>query len=113
MTKLINDIGYVLIDNIINIKNDNNKIKLLSEIKQFNKDIMDKKEEIIKNRNIYLTKYDIPRKNNNDNNDKYLKDKEILYNKWKQSKTVKDLYSLLALKRPEYNEVIDIYTAIK
>ena len=74
---------------------------------------MDKKEEIIKNRNIYLTKYDIPRKNNNDNYDKYIKDKQILYNKWKQSKAVKDLYSLLALKRPEYNEVEDIYTAIK
>ena len=113
MTKLITDIGYVLIDNIINIKNDNNKIKLLSDVKNFNKNIMENNEKIIKNRNIYSMDYDMKRQKNNDNYDKYLKDKEILYNKWKKSKAVKDLYLLIGLKRPEYIEVDDIYTAIK
>jgi hypothetical protein len=113
MTKSITEIGYVLIDNIINIKNDNNKTKLLSDVKTFNMNIMENNEQIIKNRNKYSTKYDIPRQKNNDNYDKYLKNKEILYNKWKQSKTIKDLYSLLELKRPEYIEIEDIYTAIK
>lgn len=104
------DIGYILIDNIINVKNDNNKTKLLAAIKIHNKDINDTKQEIIKRRNIYLNKYDIHRKNNIDNYDKYLMQKKVLFDKWKQSNKVKDLYDLISLQQPEYIEVNDIYT---
>jgi hypothetical protein len=111
MTKLsIIDIGHILIDNIINIKIDSNKIKLLSALKNHNKDISDMNEEIIKNRNMYITKYEIPRKNNNDNYDKFLRTKELLFNKWKKSKKVKDLYDLISLHQPEYIDIPDIYT---
>jgi hypothetical protein len=111
MAKLsIIDIGHLLIDNIINIKNDNNKIKLLSVLKNYNKDILDKKEDIIKRSNMYITKYDMPRKNNKNNYDKFLRAKGLLFNKWKQSKKVKDLYELISLQQSEYIEVPDIYT---
>lgn len=105
------DIGYILIDNIINIKNDTNKTKLLSSVKNHNKHISDKKEELIEKRNIYINDYETPRKNNIDNYNKYLRNKEFLYDKWKKSKTVKDLYELISLKQPEYIEIpIDIYS---
>ena len=111
MAKLsILDIGHILIDNVINIKNDSNKIKLLSVLKNHNKDILDKNEDIIKRTNIYITKYDMPRKNNNTNYDKFLRTKGLLFNKWKQSKKVKDLYELISLQQPEYIEIPDIYT---
>ena len=111
MTKLsIIDIGHILIDNVINIKTDSNKIKLLSSLKDHNKDISEKKEEIISKTNIYMTKYELPRKNNNDNYDKYLRTKELLFNKWQKSKKVKDLYDLISLQQPEYIDVPDIYT---
>lgn len=104
------DIGYILIDNIINIKNDSNKIKLMAAIKTHNIDIMDKKEKIIEKKNEYSIKYDLKRKNNIDNYEKYLRNKEDLYNKWNKTKAVKDLYDLLSLQRPEYIEIQDIYT---
>jgi hypothetical protein len=107
------DIGYILIDNVINIKNDSNKIKLLAAIKNHNKDIMEKKEKTIEKQNTYTIKYDTPRKNNIDNYHKYLRNKEVLYNKWNKSKAVKDLYELISLQRPEYIEVPDIYTIDK
>ena len=111
MAKLsILDIGHILIDNVINIKNDSNKIKLLSALKIHNKDISDKKEEIVKKTNLYINTYDMPRKNNLTNYDKYLRTKELLFNKWKQSKKTNDLYELISLQQPEYNEVPDIYT---
>jgi hypothetical protein len=111
MTKLsIIDIGHLLIDNIINIKIDSNKIKLLSSLKDHNKYISDKNQEIIINTNIYKTKYEMPRKNNNDNYDKFLRTKEQLFNKWNKSKKVKDLYDLISLQQPEYIDVPDIYT---
>jgi hypothetical protein len=110
MTKLsIFDIGYILIDNI-NLKNDSNKIKLLSAIKNHNKEISDKNEEITRKRNIYIKEYDMKRKNNIDNYDKFLRKKEELFNIWKQSKKVKDLYNLISLQQPEYEEINDIYT---
>ena len=105
------DIGYILIDNIINIKNDTNKTKLLSAVKNHNKHISDKKEELIEKQNIYINDYETPRKKNIDNYNKYLRNKEILYNKWKTSKAVKDLYELISLKQPEYTEIPnDIYS---
>ena len=111
MAKLsIIDIGHILIDNVINIKTDSNKIKLITALKYHNKDILDKKEEIIKKTNIYTTKYDMPRKDNINNYDKFLRTKELLFNKWKQSKKVKDLYNLISLQQPEYIEVPEIYT---
>jgi hypothetical protein len=111
MAKLsIIDIGHILIDNVINIKTDSNKIKLLSSLKNHNKYISDKNEEIIKNTNIYKTKYETPRKNNNDNYDKFLRTKEQLFNKWNKSKKVKDLYDLISLQQPEYIDVPNIYT---
>lgn len=111
MTKLsIIDIGHILIDNIINIKTDSNKIKLLSSLKDHNKDISDMNDDIIKNINIYKTNYEIPRKNNNDNYDKFLRTKEQLFNKWQKSKKVKDLYDLISLQQPEYIDIPDIYT---
>lgn len=105
------DIGYILIDNIINIKNDTNKTKLLSSVKNHNKHISDKKEELIEKQNIYINDYETPRKNNIDNYNKYLRNKEFLYDKWKTSKAVKDLYELISLKQPEYIEIPnDIYS---
>jgi hypothetical protein len=107
------DIGYILIDNIINVKNDSNKIKLLSAVKTHNIEVSNKKEEIIRKTNIYLNEYEIKRKNNNNNYDKFLKKKEDLFNKWKQSKKIKDLYNLISLQQPEYEDVPDIYTINK
>lgn len=103
------NIGYILIDNINN-KNNLNKDKLLSAVNLFNKELEKKNEYEIKRRNEYNIKYDIPRKNNMDNYDKYIKDKNILYDKWNTSKNIKDLYELLSLNKPIIKDVEDIYT---
>lgn len=103
------NIGFILVDNINN-KNDINKVKLLSSVGNFNKNLEKQKEYVIKKQNDYFIKYETPRKNNIDNYNKYLLDKNILYEKWNISKNIKDLYELLSLNKPIINDVPEIYT---
>jgi hypothetical protein len=107
--KTIFDIGYILIENI-NTTTDLNKIKLLSMTGTYNKNFNKRKQDIIKNTNEYKTKYETLRQNNIDNYNKYLREKDILFTKWKQSQNIKDLYQLISIKTPEYIDIPDIYT---
>jgi hypothetical protein len=107
--KTIFDIGYILIDNLITTT-DINKTKLLSATGTYNKKLDEQKNERIKKTNEYKNKYETPRRNNIDNYNKYLRNKEILYTKWTNTKHIKDLYELISMKTPEYIEVSDIYT---
>jgi hypothetical protein len=111
MNSTLKDIGYLLIDNI-NLKSDNNKLKLLDKVNKYN---ISKKEYEIKkqeNREYYEAKYEEPRKINKQNYDDYLKQKQYLYNVWKETKNVKDLHEYVSLVRPEYIEVPDVYTSL-
>jgi adenine C2-methylase RlmN of 23S rRNA A2503 and tRNA A37 len=103
------DIGYILLDNI-NSKNDLNKIKLIEAIERYNKEINEKNKLEIYNKNKYETNYENKRKDNIDNYNQYLRENKILYDKWIKSKKTKDLYEYISLKKPEYEEVDDIYT---
>lgn len=102
-------LGNLIINNI-NSNTDMNKIKLLNELTNYRKkkDILEQKKQY--NIDIYNDTYDKPRKLNNKKYETYFKERELLYNKWILSKNVKDLYDLLALKSPIYNEIPDIYT---
>lgn len=103
------EFGYILIDNL-NTTTDINKTKLLSASGTYNKKLNEQKEDRIKKTNEYKNKYETPRKNNIDNYDKYLRNKDILYKKWKNTNHIKDLYELISIKTPEYIDVPDIYT---
>jgi hypothetical protein len=109
MNKNIKDIGYILIDNIYR-KTDQNKIKLFDKITKYNKikKRSDTKKE--KNAQYYLENYQNIRENNEELYNKYLEERLILFNKWKESNNIKDLYEYLSLERPEYIEVPDVYT---
>ena len=106
---IIKYLGNILIDNI-NISTDLKKIKLLTEINNYRK-IKNKNKDIeMKKLEIYKDKYEKHRVINNNNYDIYVQQREILYNKWLSTKNIKDLYNLLELKKPDYDEIPDIYT---
>lgn len=102
------EIGFILIDNINN-KIDLDKIKLMNSINEYNKNknliIENEKKKIEK----YKNKYEIPRKNNEDNYQQYLINYKNKYDKWNKSKNVKDLFELVSIKKPIFQDVPDIY----
>lgn len=103
------EIGFILIDNINN-KIDLDKIKLMNSINEYNKNknliIENEKKKIEK----YKNKYEIPRKNNEDNYQQYLINYKNKYDKWNKSKNVKDLFELVSIKKPIFQDVPDIYS---
>lgn len=103
------EIGFILIDNITN-KIDLDKIKLMNSINEYNKNknliIENEKKKIEK----YKNKYEIPRKNNEDNYQQYLINYKNKYDKWNKSKNVKDLFELVSIKKPIFQDVPDIYS---
>ncbi len=105
----IQDIGFLLIDNI-NSKTDINKIKLISSIANYKKELEKQKEKEKEKYNKYYAKYESKRKNNNSKYDKYLKENNQLLQKWQKTKKTKDLYDYLLLNKPDLEEVEDIYT---
>uniref|UniRef100_A0A6C0CGU1 Uncharacterized protein n=1 Tax=viral metagenome TaxID=1070528 RepID=A0A6C0CGU1_9ZZZZ len=110
MNNSLRDIGYLLIDNI-NQKSDSNKIKLFDKVNKYNnfkKEVERKKQE---NKEYYLAKYEELRKINATNYASYLEKKSYLFDKWKATANVKDLYEYISLERPEYIEVPDVYTS--
>ena len=110
MNNSLKDIGYLLIDNI-NQKSDSNKNKLFEKVNKYNnfkKEVERKKQE---NKEYYLTKYEELRKINTANYASYLEKKNYLFDKWKASANVKDLYEYISFERPEYIEVPDVYTS--
>jgi superfamily I DNA/RNA helicase len=103
------DIGYILIDNI-NSKNDLNKLKLINTIETYKNEIKDKKQKEIDNINKYKIDYENKRKANYNNYEQYLRENKILYDKWIKSKKTKDFLEYISFKKPEYEEIPDIYT---
>lgn len=103
------DIGYILIDNI-NFKNEINKLKLINKIETYKKAIKDKNQIEIDNINKYKINYENKRKNNNNRYNQYLRENKILYDKWIKSKKTIDFLEYISLKKPEYEEIPDIYT---
>lgn len=104
------NIGFILIDNINN-KIDLDKIKLMEAIGNYNKNRDLIKEKELKKIEEYKNKYELPRKNNQDNYNKYIINYNKKYNTWMQTRTVKDLLELVLVKKPIFQEVPDIYTA--
>lgn len=106
---IITDIGYILVDNI-NSKNDLNKLKLISAIENYKKNLNEKKQNEIDNVNKYKINYENKRKDIQNKYNQYLRENKLLFDKWNKSKKTKDLYDYLSLKKPEYDEIEDIYT---
>ena len=60
----------------------------------------------------YKKKYELPRKTNDDNYEKYLINYNKKYYKWIETNNIKDLFELVSIKKPELKEVPEIYTAL-
>ena len=60
--------------------------------------------------NKYNTNYENKRNDNIDNYNQYLRENKLLFDKWNKSKKTKDLYEYISLKKPEYEEIDEIYT---
>jgi len=103
------DIGYLLIDNI-NSKTDLNKVKLISSIGNYKKELETKRKMEIEIKNKYMNLYGNKRIRNKELYDKYMNENQILFNKWKKNNKPKDLYEYISHKKPELEEVDDIYT---
>jgi len=103
------DIGYLLIDNI-NSKTDLNKVKLISSIGNYKKELETKRKMEIEIKNKYMNLYGNKRIKNKELYDKYMNENQILFNKWKKNNKPKDLYEYISHKKPELEEVDDIYT---
>jgi len=103
------DIGYLLIDNI-NSKTDLNKVKLISSIGNYKKELETKRKMETEIKNKYMNLYGNKRIRNKELYDKYMNENQILFNKWKKNNKPKDLYEYISHKKPELEEVDDIYT---
>jgi hypothetical protein len=103
------DIGYLLIDNI-NSKTDLNKVKLISSIGNYKKELETKRKMETEIKNKYMNLYGNKRIKNKELYDKYMNENQILFNKWKKNNKPKDLYEYISHKKPELEEVDDIYT---
>ena len=105
----ITDIGHILLDNI-NSKTDFNKIKLINAIENYKDEINKINKLNIFNKNKYETNYANKRDKNINIYNQYLMENKILYDKWNKSKKANDLYAYINHKKPEYEEIEDIYT---
>lgn len=105
------NIGFILLDNINN-KIDLDKIKLMNEIQKYNKNKKLIIEMDTKKMEEYNKNYELFRKNNQDNYDKYLINYNKKYNRWIETNNVKDLFELVSVKKPELKEVPEIYTSL-
>jgi hypothetical protein len=103
------EIGYLLIDNI-NSKTDINKIKLMSLVGNYKKDIENNKKLELELKNKYMNLYENKRIINKSLYDKYINENKLLFNKWKKNNKTKDLYEYISHKKPNLEEVEDIYT---
>ena len=103
------DIGYLLIDNI-NSKTDLNKVKLINSIGNYKKELETKRKMETEIKNKYMNLYGNKRIKNKELYDKYMNENQILFNKWKKNNKPKDLYEYISHKKPELEEVDDIYT---
>lgn len=103
------NIGFILIDNINN-KLDLDKIKLMNAIDKYNKDKKIISDLEMKKMEKYKNLYENPRKTNEENYEKYLSNYKKKYNKWIETKNIKDLYELVSIKKPELIDVPEIYT---
>jgi hypothetical protein len=102
-------IGYLLIDNI-NSKTDINKIKLMSSVGNYKKEIENNKKIELDLKNKYMNLYENKRIRNKTLYDKYINENKLLFNKWKKNNKPKDLYEYISHKKPDLEEVEDIYT---
>jgi hypothetical protein len=107
----INSIGFLLVDNI-NSKTDINKVKLMGSINSYKNELEKKQKKEKDKKNKYYNEYESKRINNNEKYNKYMKDNKTLFDKWRKSKKSNDLYNYLTLKKPDIEEVEDIYTAM-
>lgn len=106
----LNDFG-LLLTSAINSTNPNAKKELIT-ISEKERDLrIINQEKEAKKREVYLNTYEYNREKNRILYDEYLANRRILYNKWKESKTIASLQQLLSYNLPEINEVPDVYTA--
>jgi hypothetical protein len=103
------NIGYLLIDNI-NSNTDLNKIKLMSSVGSYKKEIENKRKIELEKKNKYMNLYENKRMRNKELYDKYMNENKILFDKWKKNNKPKDLYEYISHKKPDLEEVDDIYT---
>jgi hypothetical protein len=103
------DIGYLLVDNI-NSKTDINKVKLNSSIAIYKNEMEKKQKKDKEKQNKYYTNYESKRKSNLDKYNKYLKENKTLFDKWMKSKKTNDLHNYITFKKPDLEDVEDIYT---
>ncbi len=108
----INNIALSLLDSI-NKNTPENKTTFMRNIKTY-KDIKEMEHnQMLEDINYYTTKYENKRNENNTLYEEYLNKRFPLYKKWLDSKKKVDLDNLFKLKKPEFNNVPDIYTKIK
>ena len=103
------EIGYLLIDNITS-KTDINKIKMMSSIGNYKKELENKRKKELEIKTKYMNLYENKRIRNKTLYDTYINENQILFNKWKKNNKPKDLYEYISHKKPDLEEVEDIYT---
>jgi len=106
----IRSIGEALLSHIE--YKDNESIKIITDLIEKHKIIQDELSNInMYKKEIYKTKYENPRIENNMMYDSYIKNRQELINIWQKDKNSKaKLLDILNLKRPELETIDEIYT---
>jgi hypothetical protein len=105
----LNDFG-ILLTSAINNTNPNAKKEILINSEKYRIILNEyqKKENIKKD--FYINNYENIREQNRIIYDEYIINREILYNKWKETKGIADLENLIIYKFPDMQIIDEIYT---
>lgn len=110
MTSLLTNIGI----NFLNLVEDNDNKKNLANLKislnNYKDTISREEESLILLKNNYNINYVEPRIRNKVLYNDYILERTDLYNKWRKTKHINDLYELVKLTPPEFDNVEEIYT---
>ena len=105
----LNDFG-ILLTTAINNTNPNAKKEIIMNSEKYKKTIMEKQEKENKKKEFYINNYENIREQYRILYEEYIANREILYNKWKETKGIADLQNLISHKLPDMQTIDDIYT---
>lgn len=105
----LNDFG-ILLTSAINNTNPNTKKEIILNSEKHRKINIEYQDKDNKKKEYYLNNYENIREQNRVLYDEYLANRQLLYNKWNDTKNITDLQNLITYKLPNMKIVEDIYT---
>jgi hypothetical protein len=105
----LNDFG-LLVTSAVNSTNPNAKKEILINSEIHKNEFIKNKEKENKKKEYYINTYENIREQYRILYEDYIINRQILYNKWIETKSLADLHNLISHKIPDIETIDDIYT---